>query len=48
MVSEVVNLKPDAIFVTSTPLLFMLKGATTTIPLVGLMGDPVRPPPLPA
>jgi putative ABC transport system substrate-binding protein len=42
MVSEVVNLKPDAIFVTSTRLLFMLKGATTTIPLVGLMGDPIR------
>jgi putative ABC transport system substrate-binding protein len=42
MISEVVNLKPDAIFVTSTRLLFMLKGATTTIPLVGLMGDPVR------
>jgi putative ABC transport system substrate-binding protein len=42
MVSEVINLKPDAIFVTSTRLLSMLKGATTTIPLVGLMGDPVR------
>ena len=42
MVSEVVNLKPDAIFMTSTRLLFMLKGATTTIPLVGLMGDPIR------
>jgi putative tryptophan/tyrosine transport system substrate-binding protein len=42
MVSEMVNLKPDAIFVTSTRLLFMLKGATTTIPLVGLMGDPIR------
>jgi putative ABC transport system substrate-binding protein len=42
MVSQVVNLKPDAIFVTSTRLLSMLKGATTTIPLVGLMGDPIR------
>ena len=42
MVSEVINLKPDAIFVTSTRLLFMLKEATATIPLVGLMGDPVR------
>jgi len=42
MVSEVINHKPDAIFVTSARLLSMLKGATTTIPLVGLMGDPVR------
>ena len=41
MVSQVVNLKPDAIFVTSTRLLSMLR-ATTTIPLVGLMGDPIR------
>ena len=42
MVTDVVNLKPDAIFVTSTRLLFMLKRATTTIPMVGLMGDPIR------
>jgi putative ABC transport system substrate-binding protein len=42
MVSEVVNLRPDAIFMASTRLLIMLKGATTTIPLVGVMADPVR------
>jgi putative ABC transport system substrate-binding protein len=42
MVSEAVNLKPDVIFVTSTRLMFMFKGATTTIPLVGLLADPVR------
>jgi putative ABC transport system substrate-binding protein len=41
MISEVVNVKPDAIFVTSTRLLAMLKGATATIPLVGLVGDPI-------
>jgi putative tryptophan/tyrosine transport system substrate-binding protein len=42
MVSEVVNLRPDVIFMASTRLLIMLKGATTTIPLVGVMADPVR------
>ena len=42
MVAEVINLKPDAVFVTSTRLLSTFKRATTTIPLVGLMGDPVR------
>ena len=42
MVSEVVNLKPDVIFMVSTRLLIMLKGATATIPLVGVMADPVR------
>ena len=42
MVSQVVNLKPDVIFMVSTRLLIMLKGATATIPLVGVMADPVR------
>jgi putative tryptophan/tyrosine transport system substrate-binding protein len=42
MVSEVVNLKPDVIFMASTRLLIMLKGATATIPLVGVMADPIR------
>src|SRR4249919_1892554 len=42
MVKEVVNLKPDVIFVTSTRLLFSLKQVTTTIPVVGLMADPIR------
>jgi putative tryptophan/tyrosine transport system substrate-binding protein len=42
MVKEVVNLKPDVIFVTSTRLLLLFKQATTTIPIVSLMADPVR------
>jgi ABC-type uncharacterized transport system substrate-binding protein len=42
MVAEAVNMKPDVIFVRSTRLLFMFKEATTTIPIVGTMADPVR------
>jgi putative ABC transport system substrate-binding protein len=42
MVAKAVNLKPDVIFVRSTRLLFMFKEATTTIPIVGTMADPVR------
>ena len=42
MVREVVNSRPDMIFVVSTRLLIMLKEATTAIPLVGAMADPVR------
>jgi putative ABC transport system substrate-binding protein len=42
LVKEVVNLKPDAIFVNSTRLLFSFKQATTTIPIVSAMADPVR------
>jgi putative ABC transport system substrate-binding protein len=42
MVAEAVNLKPDVVFVRSTRLLFMFKEATTTIPIVGTMIDPVR------
>jgi putative tryptophan/tyrosine transport system substrate-binding protein len=42
MVSEVVNLKPDLIFVFSTRLLMMFKRTTTTIPVVSVMADPVR------
>jgi putative ABC transport system substrate-binding protein len=41
MVADAVNLKPDVIFVRSTRLLFMFKEATTTIPIVGTMADPV-------
>src|SRR3974390_2827163 len=41
MILEAISLKPDVIFVTSTRLLLKFKVATTTIPLVGLMGDPV-------
>ena len=41
-VAEAVNHKPDVIFVRSTRLLFMFKEATTTIPVVGTMTDPVR------
>jgi putative tryptophan/tyrosine transport system substrate-binding protein len=42
MVSEVVNLKPDLIFVFSTRLLMAFKRTTTTIPIVSVMADPVR------
>jgi putative tryptophan/tyrosine transport system substrate-binding protein len=42
MVSEVVNLKPDLIFVFSTRLLMAFKRTTTTIPLVSVMADPIR------
>jgi len=42
MVKEVVNVKPDVIFVNSTRLLFSFKQATTTIPIVSAMADPVR------
>jgi putative ABC transport system substrate-binding protein len=42
MAREVIKLKPDAIFVTSTRLLFVFKQATTTIPIVGVTADPVR------
>ena len=42
MAMEVIDLKPDAIFVTSTRLLFVFKQATTTIPIVGVTADPVR------
>jgi putative ABC transport system substrate-binding protein len=42
MVKEVVNLKPDVIFVNSTRLLFSFKQATAAIPIVSMMADPVR------
>jgi putative tryptophan/tyrosine transport system substrate-binding protein len=42
MVTEVINLKPDVIVLTSTRLLFSFKQATTTIPIVSVMADPVR------
>jgi putative tryptophan/tyrosine transport system substrate-binding protein len=42
VVTEAINLKPDAIFLVSTRLLLVFKRATTTIPVVGIMVDPVR------
>jgi putative ABC transport system substrate-binding protein len=39
MVAVTINLRPDVIVVTSTRLLFTFKQATTTIPLVGVMGQ---------
>jgi hypothetical protein len=45
MVKEVVNLKPDVIFVTSTRLLLLFKQATTTIPIVSLMAVRCPAPP---
>jgi putative ABC transport system substrate-binding protein len=42
MISEAPNLKPDVIFAFGTRLVLIVKGATTTIPVVGLMADPVR------
>jgi len=42
MVKEVVNLKPDVIFVNSTRLLFSFKQATAATPIVSMMADPVR------
>jgi putative ABC transport system substrate-binding protein len=39
---EVVRLKPDLIFAVSTSLVYHLRAATTTIPIVALTsGDPV-------
>jgi putative tryptophan/tyrosine transport system substrate-binding protein len=42
VVTEAINLKPDAIFLVSTRLLLVFKRATTTIPVIGIMVDPVR------
>jgi putative tryptophan/tyrosine transport system substrate-binding protein len=42
MISEAVGLKPDVIFAFGTRLVIIVKGATTTIPVVGLMADPIR------
>jgi putative ABC transport system substrate-binding protein len=42
MVKEVVNLRPDVVFVNSTRLLLSFKQATTAIPIVSIMADPVR------
>ena len=38
---EVVRTKPHLIFVASTPLVLIFKAATDTIPIVGIMADPV-------
>jgi putative tryptophan/tyrosine transport system substrate-binding protein len=42
MVREVVNLRPDVIFMASTRLLIRFKGEIATIPSVGVMADPVH------
>ncbi len=42
IVTEVVSLKPDVIFLVSTRLLLALRRATTSIPIVAIMADPVR------
>jgi putative ABC transport system substrate-binding protein len=42
LVREAIKVKPGVIFVPSTRLLFMFKEATTTIPVVSVMADPVR------
>jgi putative tryptophan/tyrosine transport system substrate-binding protein len=38
---EVVRTKPHLIFAASTPLVLIFKAATDTIPIVGIMADPV-------
>jgi putative tryptophan/tyrosine transport system substrate-binding protein len=42
MISEAAGQKPDVIFAVGTRLVTIAKGVTTTIPVVGLMADPVR------
>jgi putative tryptophan/tyrosine transport system substrate-binding protein len=42
VVTEVVNLMPDVIFLVSTRLLLALKAATTSLPVVAIMVNPVR------
>ena len=39
---EVVNTNPDVIASPGTPMTLRLKAATTTIPIVGFTGDPIR------
>jgi putative tryptophan/tyrosine transport system substrate-binding protein len=38
---EVVHLKPDVIFAIAVPIALKLKAATATIPIVGLVADPM-------
>jgi putative ABC transport system substrate-binding protein len=42
LASEVVRRNPDLIVATTSRLVLNFKAATTTIPIVGLMADPVR------
>jgi putative ABC transport system substrate-binding protein len=42
LASEVVSRSPDLIVATTSRLVLNFKAATTTIPIVGLMADPVR------
>ncbi len=42
VVTEAILLMPDAIFLVGNRLLLALKGATTSIPIVAIMVDPVR------
>jgi putative ABC transport system substrate-binding protein len=39
---EVVDIKPDVIACSGTPMTLSLKAATTTIPIVAATGDPIR------
>lgn len=39
LAAEIVGLKPDVIYVTSTPFIAAVKKATSTIPIVGTGGD---------
>src|SRR4030095_8868906 len=41
LAAELVRLKVDAIFCTSTPVVQAAKKATTTVPIVSVSGDPV-------
>ena len=42
LASEVVRQQPDVIFASSTRIVLPLKAATSTIPIVGEMGDPIH------
>src|SRR5262249_56411139 len=41
LASIIVRRNPDLIYTTSPDMLLAFKGSTTTIPIVGLTGDPV-------
>jgi hypothetical protein len=41
LASEVVRQQPDVVFTSGNPMIRYFKEATTTIPIVGLLGDPV-------
>ena len=41
LAADVVNRKPDVIIANSSPLVKVFQAATTTIPIVGIMSDPI-------